>query len=409
MTQALAMKHDGMDDHDALIKQAQIHMNAGELAQAIQACQEALEIRNDLETNIFYVRLLIKIKKYPTALAVIEKLTKQNRSNYIVDELAAHIHTKKGNFDRAIALLETAIQKRPTLKAATTALARLYYLKEDIERAAVYIKQSINHSPQKMDVNALKGRIDTSLGNLKEAHRHFLWCEEESQTFISAIDLANTELDRGNIENYQKFFSKAIERCFSFTIPPSKRLDALNSATLYITLSPHAGNFILTKYPFKGDVIAINDQSDTFYTFSREPIAQFLSGIIQKQNYSKVVLIGSSKGGTGAIQISTRLAEMFPDLTIQAFAFSPQTKIWPYNSNLEIHSYWTLKERCQGNKLLEKAISSNGDVDVLFKDSFTNLSVTILYGNKHAMDTREVEKLTQILKLYPCRSPLTKP
>lgn len=165
------------------------------------------------------------------------------------------------------------------------------------------------------------------------------------------------------------------------------------SNNLFVTLSPATG-FVLKKYNYPADKLCFIDNTNTYYTFAYELIAEHIISLVKKYKYENISIIGSSKGGTATIILLNLLQTALPNTTICAVSCSPQIQIFPFNKNLTIPSYQKFAEYFSYNSILESKCAQAQKLinfDILYRNK-----LTIFYGDKFKMDAQEVSTIRPI-------------
>lgn len=132
--------------------------------------------------------------------------------------------------------------------------------------------------------------------------------------------------------------------------------------TLLIVLSP-TRKFALFRYPFNYSCLFIADLKVSYYLLHPHRQAEFLKSFILKSGYKKVIFLGSSKGGTGALLWSALLKKCSQTIDIGCLAFSPQTMIYPENSNIAIlPTYAALIKRMKLSSIYKLNLEHFGNI-----------------------------------------------
>ncbi len=394
-----ALRHDNLPEIATLNAQAKDLFEKNQLNEALELSKLSIKLADSADANILYGRTLIKLGRRKEALAHLQTLQKKGLKHHLIDELMANIFLFTGDYDNAYIHFHNALKQNPKLKSARSHLARIYYSRQKFEEAEKQIQFAIDSGSKSSEVWGRYGRILKAQGKISEAYNAFLKEEELSKSFISSLNLASIELLQDDFNKYIKNKTNVYEKSFNYNFIRNKTSD-----TLFVLLSPHSSTFILQKYDFEGDCLFLNDGSESYYTYTADLIANTINDLQKTNNYKKIVLIGISKGATGSLIISSKLAHLLPSVKIKALAFSPQIFLWPFNHNLLMPSYLLLYERIAGNKLLEDNFVRYGNVDELLDKAPENLDATIIYGTGFNMDRVEAENTkTQKVKKIPLK------
>ncbi|WGE89087.1 hypothetical protein [Actinobacillus arthritidis] len=207
----------------------------------------------------------------------------------------------------------------------------------------------------------------------------------DKNTASDYIMLSELHKNTGNFTSSHRY-----KQYFYHSLFKSNFIDN-NENNLFVTLSSNM-DFILSKYPFKGDRLNLVDLSESYYMLSIESIAKKIIELQKIKRYKKISIVGLSKGGTVAIMLINLLQEHLPDIMIKAVACSPQIALWPFNQNLSVLSYRSLAEKIACNPILEKLILKAKEY-IKFKIKDENL-LSIFYGNKFMMDVNEINRIS---------------
>lgn len=164
-----------------------------------------------------------------------------------------------------------------------------------------------------------------------------------------------------------------------------------DSKKLVVTFAP-GNRYVLRSYPFSCTVLSVADLTNSYYLYSCNKLAEYIKSLVISRGYNEITLVGGSKGGTGAMLVYNVLSKIL-DLKIKCIAFSPQIKIFPFNSNLKIPSYYQLATIYSLNPMARHIISTiqlPSQISVRSGDE-----VTVFYGNNYTMDRVEAESLSE--------------
>lgn len=195
-------------------------------------------------------------------------------------------------------------------------------------------------------------------------------------------------LDGADKDHPDRVFAEGLYTQTAF----SHRLAARGGKTLVVMLTA-THRFTLQKYDFDADVLYLIDISHSYYCIPCERIARMIGGLVRQNGYRRVTFIGCSKGGTGALSIAAVLCGLTPDIEVRAFAFSPQTQVFPFNDNLVVlPSHANLHARIARFPVMESFMERTGTLSRL---DYSGLSACkIIYGAKSDMDRIEAERMS---------------
>ncbi|MBO9116804.1 MAG: hypothetical protein J7E09_20645 [Escherichia coli] len=173
----------------------------------------------------------------------------------------------------------------------------------------------------------------------------------------------------------------------------------LNKDRLLIVCS-HKQNFAFYKYPFKQNTLFISDKQDTYFTLYAGRLMDYIKEVIVDNGVKDVVFLGCSKGGFGAMLLASLCAKYCPNKNVRFISFSPQTIIYPFNSNLYFPSYKTLMTRAQTDENIRICLERYGNVTKLL--GLSNLSGEIHYSEFNEPDNIEQHRVSSCnVRKYP--------
>ena len=158
---------------------------------------------------------------------------------------------------------------------------------------------------------------------------------------------------------------------------------------LVATVSPtHRPSFY--RADFGRDVFYIGDNSGHYYTRSANVLATAISNFVQRSGYRKVVFVGVSKAGYGALLLAQLCSKLLRDCQFSAIAFSPQVQVYPRETSLTFPSYEVLIQKAKNDPLLMDDLERFGSLD-----SFTGENVTaeVYCGTYSQQDVDETKLL----------------
>lgn len=170
------------------------------------------------------------------------------------------------------------------------------------------------------------------------------------------------------------------------------------SDELVITLSP-SKTYLMSATEFNRNVLLLTDRRGSYYTLKAAHVAKALRGVAER--FKKIIFIGSSKGGYGAILLAGLCAQRDRKRPYYCMAFSPQTSLHPENKTLrDLPSYQGLLQRKATNAGLRICVEKFGDLT--FVQSLSNLYILLIYSEEHSQDVGEAARLcSPNIRKYP--------
>lgn len=176
---------------------------------------------------------------------------------------------------------------------------------------------------------------------------------------------------------------------------------------LYIFVSHNEKN-IAYKNRLKGTSLFLSDNYYSWYNFYPEYIINYIYDNFS--NYDLFHFIGASRGGYGSLLLGYLLSYVI-DKKIYISAFSPQTKVYPYNDEVynvsDVYKHYML--RCRYNFFNNFALAY-GDLRNLYKNHRKNLHAYIFTGDKMQADYKEamyIKDMINIINFNNCSSHYT--
>ncbi len=159
---------------------------------------------------------------------------------------------------------------------------------------------------------------------------------------------------------------------------------------LIVVCSP-SRRFILYRYAFPGDALFVSDLKGFYYLAVARKLARELVRFIDRGGYERVLFLGTSKGGFGALLLTRLCARLRPDRTFRALAFSPQVRLHPLNADLYFPSYRRLRRVARTRFAMRAALRLHGDVSRVADAS--NVHATVVYATDNPTDLAEANRL----------------
>ncbi|QDA35717.1 hypothetical protein E4191_16250 (plasmid) [Paracoccus liaowanqingii] len=156
-----------------------------------------------------------------------------------------------------------------------------------------------------------------------------------------------------------------------------------------MVFSPHRW-LTLTNYPFDGSVLWLADETQTYFVEVCDDAMEKIREAIRRVSARRVVLLGSSKGGYGAMMCGAILART-SDVIVRCLTFSPQTRVYPRNDNLSFPSYKRLLKRLTTDENLRRTMERLGNVRGIAFEG--NIKTNLIYCAGNATDHVEAISL----------------
>ena len=167
--------------------------------------------------------------------------------------------------------------------------------------------------------------------------------------------------------------------------------DQPGSNDLCIVFSSTARRFALQGQRWPGNVLFLVDRDDAYFVIGAGRSADLLGAAIDEAGIDRVLMFGSSKAGFGAVLWTALCARRFPARTFRCVAFSPQTKLFPFNGELDFPSYRLLWRRAEADPRVMSALRAYGDLRIA--QTARNALITFVYGERNLVDRREAGRL----------------
>lgn len=161
--------------------------------------------------------------------------------------------------------------------------------------------------------------------------------------------------------------------------------------TLVVALSP-TSRFAMFREPIDDDTLFVTDGYDQYYSRFAGRLSIGIRSFAMKRKYERVILVGSSKAGFGALLIAALIELRLPKrFDVSAIAFSPQTQLYPYNYDLYFPSYKRMMANIETDDICRQCLEKYGDLRALIEKSA--LRCLVVYGERNAVDRGEAERL----------------
>jgi acyl carrier protein len=184
---------------------------------------------------------------------------------------------------------------------------------------------------------------------------------------------------------------KALPDHIDYSFRPDARSDEL-----VITLSASLIRYGMGETKFGRNVLRLMEKSINYYVLQADLVAKILRDVAA--HFSKVVFVGSSRGGYGGILLAGLCAQHDRRRAYYCMAFSPPTQLFdPIKKKARDKG---LRSRVGGDAVLRSSVEQFGDLE--FVQSLTNLHVLLIYSEKLPMDVAEAARLcAPNIRKYP--------
>lgn len=322
-----------------------------------------------------------KCEDYNLCLQIFDTIAPSLLANYLLNEILGECYLENNELELAYEYFNKAVNLKPSLKAARQ--------KRLILNQRLGYDLDIKELEVCIDIAYQSKKIDWLRSNAYIAYSNLLF-KLSNRCLRSIITLG------GNLNYLDKMTFTLLGEdgavinnweAIDITTPALYESTFLkkNSEKLVVTLAT-ANNIAFKSYDFKCDTFNVIDKTGSYYIFSVSKIADDIVKLAAKKSYQKISIVGASKAGSGALMLYELLAKKMK-IKINCVAFSPQVKIYPFNSNLKIPSYKKFSKVLDlhpiARYLLSKVVQPT---EILVRD---NDEVTVIYGNGFEMDTIE--------------------
>ncbi|WP_350655694.1 hypothetical protein [Psychrobacter sp. S1-30-MNA-CIBAN-0213] len=358
----------------------------------ISTYESTYAIINSNHTNDFYYKLMVshfRVKKFRKVVEISKIINESYLNNsYLLCEIVGESNYQFNQLQESFKYFEKAILLNPNLKSA-----RHRYI-------VLKFRNGLNLTKKDLDKGltiALKNKKEIFLRDLSYLYytlRYFEkanYCLEKIVEFgykLNYIDQLTFSLrgSGGNTKNIESFSNKEEkDELFQF-----KHILKRNKK-IVVTMSPN-NKYMFQSYKFdeKFDLLHVLDKTASYYIFLYKDLSKLISEMVEKYEYEEVVLIGSSKGGTGCLLVYTEL-KSFLSIPINCITFSPQIHIYPFNENLNIPSYQRFISSCEINPIANHILSNTPKISDIKKRPLDK--VKIIYGSGFKMDKIEAQHI----------------
>lgn len=168
------------------------------------------------------------------------------------------------------------------------------------------------------------------------------------------------------------------------------RFIGANRRRLVIILSQDT-RAVFDKLDFDSPVVCIWERgAQSYFLREAEVAVSQLADAVAFMGFVEVVIFGTSKGGFGALLWGNLLAERNPRLLVTVVAFSPQTRLFPENSNIKFPSYTALIKAADTDNDLARDLRKHGEIVMRAR---ANLYARVYYPERVSTDAAEATRL----------------
>ncbi|MBN2409420.1 MAG: tetratricopeptide repeat protein [Candidatus Aminicenantes bacterium] len=172
------------------------------------------------EASLAYIEQATQLyneKEYDQALVILEQFMVQNPKAYQVQILMGDCYREKGEIDKAIEVYAKAVEEakadekmgRQVLAKGLAALGDAYLRKNDLEKAQVFFKQSVDANPDNETLAYNVGEIYFSNQKLDEAAEYFAKATEIKPEWAAPYyKLGLVSLNKADYEKAKEHFRK---------------------------------------------------------------------------------------------------------------------------------------------------------------------------------------------------------
>ncbi|WP_347474087.1 hypothetical protein ABEF90_00540 [Acinetobacter thermotolerans] len=189
---------------------------------------------------------------------------------------------------------------------------------------------------------------------------------------------------------FEKYHPK-VNLWFNFAFKKSE----IRTSCLIVVLSPNS-KFMLSSHNFLHDTLYVSEKSTTYYTFSIDVLSQVVSDFSKQLKKRKIIFVGSSKSGFGAINLGRMQKKIDNLIGSYSLSFSPVTRVYPLEKPHPYKTYPSFIKKIESNKTFKRCAERFG---LLFeKPNMENYKEIIYIGSYSAYDIRELSYLLSVSK-----------
>jgi tetratricopeptide (TPR) repeat protein len=179
------------------------YATAGRFPEAEENLRKALDLNPELiDAQGLLTGIYVQQKKYEEALSLCD--TQRNRIGdkpqllAYIEYMEGRIHLARGEREKALHLLEKALEKDPEILGAYEAIAQVHILEKRLEQARVHYESIITKDPKYIAGHMVLATIHHELGDLKQAETSYRNALSLNREFAPAANnLAWTLVEAG--------------------------------------------------------------------------------------------------------------------------------------------------------------------------------------------------------------------
>ena len=134
----------------------------------------------------------------------------------------------------------------------------------------------------------------------------------------------------------------------------------------------------------------LTDTRTLYYTFKLDWMARVILSYARRRGVERILVMGDSKTGFGALVLAGALAKADPERQILCLSFCPQTRIFPPNGRIaHMGGYKRLREAMSHDREIRLEVRAHGDGRHVA--SLPNLDLTLIYNEFNAVDVGEAD------------------
>lgn len=396
----------------ALFSDIEMKIKSKNYIEVLNLCLENISIDNE-KISYYLALIYFRLKKYDLAersiLAIQSNLIKNNKYYF----LKGQIYEKLKNIEEAENGFFVAVRKVPKNKRYLKKYISFSKAHNNYELAIEKLKVVSKNKKDKnfylrlefVKFNILKGRLKEAFLELKELEEKMDADHDEINLQYSIIyesigDYANalSALEKVSLVNVDNIFRKndlrltlgsqrenVVEDLYNFMLINKNK-------NLTIILSPVENKYILKGYDFNTSVLYVSEKVCSYYIYDYLNLVDYLANIIKLNNFDNINLVGSSKGGFAAINISIYLSNLLKNKKIKVIPFSPQSYIYPLNNNISgLPSYKDIWKKSENSISFYNDLVEFGNPLNRMNSLNPNVEIDIIYGGNHERDKKEAE------------------
>lgn len=169
------------------------------------------------------------------------------------------------------------------------------------------------------------------------------------------------------------------------------------SRDLVIALS-HDQRLSFVRWRFRHNALLLADIDERYFLTRTGPLLAAIDSFAE--GFDRVLFLGFSKGGFGALLLAALSASRCRTRTWRALAFSPQTRLAADSSSMFYPSARRVVEEAQQSPSLLRRLEAFGDAGRLLVRR--NVQAMIVYGLRNPVDSEAAHALARPnVRLYP--------